>query len=144
MYPVKNYSEHSFCGIMSSFILYFICREMAKKLLILLLISLFTVPHLLPSAYSFLFPPSDQALPLWWEIKILLISNGNYKIDYNLFISKGSNLIFLEEKEIYLDTVKKKFAWKWKYQKPHIPRSMLAFFSYSHDAKVEISIHPHF
>ena len=89
MYPVKNYSEHSFCGIMSSFILYFICREMAIKLLILLLISLFTVPHLLPSAYSFLFPPSDQALP-------------------------------------------------------HILRSMLAFFSYSHDAKVEISIHPRF
>lgn len=259
MYPVKNYSEHFFCGIMSSFILYFICIEMAKKLLILLLISLFTVPHLLPSAYSFLFPPSDQALPLWWEIKILLISNGNYKvneenssysahysftllwtgcmerdngdyllyyenselisfeakekgifpestkiigtddfqdkpsfklnyilkkgenlhfdffvrsfiipqnesehkfqlslpaskensrrsskIDYNLFVSKGSNLIFLKEKEIYLNTVKKKFAWKWKYQKPHIPRSMLAFFSNSHDVKVEISILPCF
>jgi len=259
MYPVKNYSEHSFCGIISSFILYFICREMAKKLLILLLISLFTVPYLLPSAYSLLFSPSDQALPLWWEIKILLISNGNYKvdegnssysahysftllwtgcmerdngdyllyyenselisfeaeekgifpestkiictddfqdkpsfklnyilrkgenlhfdffvksflipkneskrkyqlslpaskensrrsseIDYNLYVSKGSNLIFLVEKGIYLDTVKKKFAWKWKYQKPHIPRSMLAFFSYSHDVKVEISIHPHF
>ena len=244
---------------MGSFILYFICREMAKKLLILLSISLFTVPHLLPPAYSFLFPHSDQVLPLWWEIKILLTSNGNYKIDernssysaqysftllwtgcmerdnsdyllyyenselisfeaeeegifpestkiicsddfhdrpsfklnyilrkdenlhfdffvksflipqneserkyqlslpaskensrhsseidYNLFVYKGSNLIFLEEKEIYLDAVEKKFAWKWKYQKPHIPRSIPKFFSNSHDVKVEISIDPHF
>jgi hypothetical protein len=71
-------------------------------------------------------------------------SRRSSKIDYNLFVSKGSNLIFLEEKEIYLDIVKKKFAWKWKYQKPHIPRSMLAFFSNSHDVKVEISIHPRF
>jgi hypothetical protein len=232
---------------------------MAKKLLILLLISLFTVPPLLPPAYSLLFPPSDQALPLWWEIKILLISNGNYKveernssysahfsfallwtgcmekdngdyllyyenselvsfeaeekgifpestkiisaddfhdkpsfklnyilrkgenlhfdffvkgflipknesehkfqlslpaskenshrssdIDYNLFVSKGSNLIFLEEKEIYLNTVEKNFAWKWKHQKPLTPRSIVAFFSSSHDVKVKISIEPHF
>lgn len=232
---------------------------MAKRLLILLLISLFTVSHLLPHAYGLLFLPSDQALPLWWEIKILLISNGNYKvdernssysahysftllwtgcmekdngdyllyyenselisfkaeekgifpestkiiytedfhdkpffklnyilrkgenlhfdffvksflipqnesehkfqlslpasrensrhsseIDYNLFVSKGSNLIFLEEKEIYLDTVEKKFAWKWKYEKPHIPQSVPDFFSNSHDVKVKISINPHF
>jgi hypothetical protein len=232
---------------------------MAKKLLILILISLFTVTHLLPSAYNFLFPPSDQALPLWWEIKILLTSSGNYKIDeknssysahysftllwtgcmekdngdyllyyenselisfkaeekgifpestktkytddfhdkpsfklnyilrkgenlhfdffvksflipkneskrkyqlilpaskensrrsssidYNLYVSKGSNLIFLEEKGIYLDTIEKKFAWKWKYKKPHIPRSLPAFFSNSHDVKVKISMNPHF
>ena len=232
---------------------------MAKKLLITLLISSFTLPHLLPSTHSFIFPLSDQALPLWWEIKILLISSGNYRIDernssysahysftllwtgcmekdngdyllyyenselisfkaeekgifpestkiictddfhdkpsfklnyilrkdenlhfdffvksflipkneskrkyqlclpaskenslrsseidYNLYVAKGSNLIFLEEKGIYLDTIEKKFAWKWKYQKPHIPRSMPAFFSNSHDVKVEISINPHF
>ncbi len=232
---------------------------MAKKLLVLFLISLFTSPHLLPSAYCLLFPFSDQALPLWWEIKILLISNGNYKVDegnssysahyaftllwtgcmekdngdyllyyenselisfeaeekgifpestkiiraddfhdkpsfklnyilrkgenlhfdffvksflipknksehkfhldlpaseensrhsseinYNLFVSKGSNLIFLEEREIYLDTVEKKFAWKWKYQKQHPNPSMPVFFFNSHDVKVEVSIDPHF
>jgi len=232
---------------------------MAKKLLILLLISLFTIPHLLQPAHSFLFFTSDQALPLWWEIKILLSSSGNYKIDeknssysahysftllwtgcmekdngdyllyyenselisfeaeekgrypestkiiytddfydkpsfklnyilrkgenlhfdffvksflipknkskrkyqlslpaskessrrsseidYNLYVTKGSNLIFLEEKGIFLDTVEKKFAWKWRYQKPRLPQSMPAFFSNSHDVKVEISIDPHF
>jgi hypothetical protein len=232
---------------------------MAKKLLILLLMSLFTVPHLLPPAYSFLFSPSDQALPRWWEIKIFLSSSGNYKIDernssysanysftllwtgcmekdngdyllyyenselisfeaeetgiypestkviktddfhdkpsfklnyilrkgenlhfdffvksflipknkskrkyqlslpaskensrcsseieYNLYVTKGSNLIFLEEKGIFLDAVEKKFAWKWKYQKPRLPQSMPAFFSNSHDVKVEIYIDPHF
>ena len=232
---------------------------MAKKLLILLLISLFTIPHLLQPAHSFLFFTSDQALPLWWEIKILLSSSGNYKIDeknssysahysftllwtgcmekdngdyllyyenselisfeaeekgrypestkiiytddfydkpsfklnyilrkgenlhfdffvksflipknkskrkyqlslpaskessrrsseidYNLYVTKGSNLIFLEEKGIFLDTVEKKFAWKWRHQKPRLPQSMPAFFSNSHDVKVEISIDPHF
>jgi hypothetical protein len=232
---------------------------MAKKPLILLLISLFAVPHLLPHTCGPLFFPSNQALPLWWEIKILLISNGNYKveernssysahyaftllwtgcmekdngdyllyyenselisfkaeekgiypesvkiintddfhdkpalklnyilrkgenlhfdffvksflipknksknkyqlslpasrensrhsseIDYNLYVYKGSNLIFLEEKDIYLDNVEKKFVWKWKYQKPNIPQSRPEFFSNSHDVKVEISIVPRF
>jgi hypothetical protein len=232
---------------------------MAKKPLILLLISLFALPHILPYAYGSFFPLSDQALPRWWEIRILLISNGNYEveernssysahysftllwtgcmekdngdyllyyenselisfeaeetgiypesvkvintddfhdkpafklnyilrkgenlhfdffvksflipqnkserkfqlslpasrensrhsseIDYNLFVSKGSNLIFLEEKEIYLDSVEKKFAWKWGYKKPHIPQSVPKFFSNSHDVKVKISIAPHF
>jgi hypothetical protein len=244
---------------MGSFILYFKCREMAKKLLILLLISLFAVPHLLQPGYSSFFSTSDQALPLWWEIKILLRSSGNYKIeeedssysanysftllwtgcmekdngdyllyhdnselisfeaeekgrypqstkiiyaddfpdkpffklnyilrkgenlhfdfsvksflipknksrhkyqlclpaskensyrsaeiDYNLYVTKGSNLISLEEKGIYLDTVEKKFTWKWKYQKPHLPQRMPSFFFHSHDVKVEISIDPHF
>ncbi len=71
-------------------------------------------------------------------------SRHSSDIDYNLFVSKGSNLIFLEEREIYLDTVEKKFAWKWEYHKPHIQRSIPAFFSSSHDVKVQISIDPHF
>jgi len=247
------------CGNNGLFILYFIGGLMAKKLFILFLISLLTAPGFLPPAYS-LFPPfSDQALPLWWEIKILLISDGNYKvdegkssysahysftllwtgcmerdngdyllyyensellsfearekgifpesvqiisaedyrdkpffklnyilrkseklhfdfivksflipqnrsvnkfylslpaseensyhsseIDYDSFISKGSNFIFLNEKEIYLATVKKKFAWEWKFQKWHITQSKPVFFSNSHDVEVEIFIDPHF
>jgi hypothetical protein len=259
MNPVKNFSVLSFCGIVGPFILYFVSRVMAKKLLILILISLFPVPSFLPPVYSLLFHPSDQPLPIWWEIKILLTSNGNYRveeenstfsghysftlrwtgcmekddgdyllyyenselvsfkaeekgifpdstkiistddfadkpyfklnyilrkgknlhfdffvkgflvpknesehklqlslpaskknyrhsseIDYNLFVTKGSNLIFLEEKEIYLDTVKKNFAWKWKFQKPPLPRSIPSFFSSSHDVKVEVCLDPHF
>ncbi len=66
------------------------------------------------------------------------------EIDYNLYITKGSNLVFLEEKGIFLDTVEKKFYWKWRYQKPRLPQSMPAFFSHSHDVNVEISIEPHF
>ncbi|NIM58844.1 MAG: hypothetical protein GTO16_07880 [Candidatus Aminicenantes bacterium] len=232
---------------------------MAKKLLILLFISLLSVPHLLQPAYSFLYSTSDQPVPLWWEIKILLSSSGTYKIeegdssytahygfellwtgcmekdngdyllyyenselisfdaeetgiypeytkiihtddfqdkpsiklnyilrkgenlhfdffvksfpvpknkskhkyqlclpaskenslrsskiDYNSHIIQGSNLIFLEEKEIFLDTVEKKFFWRWSYQKPKIPQSMPAFFFNSHDVIVEISIEPRF
>ena len=232
---------------------------MVKKLLILLLISLFAVPHLLQPAYSFLLSASDQAVPLWWEIEILLSSSGAYRIeesdssyvadycfellwtgcmekdngdyllyfenseiisfyaeetgiypeftkimktddfqdkpsfklnyilrkgenlhfdffvrsflipknkskrkyqlilpaskensrrsseiDYNSYITQGSNLIFLEEKEIYCDTVEKKFFWRWRYQKPQIPRSMPPYFHISHGVLVEISIEPHF
>lgn len=248
-----------FCRIIGLFILYFIVGLVAKKLFILFLIFLLTAPGFLPPAYSLLSPFCDQALPLWWEIKILLISEGNYKvdeekssysarysfmllwtgcmerdngdyvlyyensellsfearekcvfpesvqiisaedfrdkpsiklnyilrkgenlhfdfivksflipqsksvnkfylnlpaseensyhsseIDYDSFVSKGSNLIFLDEKEIYLAAVEKKFAWEWKYQKWHITQNKPVSFFNTHDVEVKISLDPHF
>jgi len=237
----------------------FIYGVMSKKLLILFLICLLTSPSFLPPAQCLHSPFSDQPLPLWWEIRILLTSDGNYKVDeekssysahysftllwtgcmerdngdyllyyenselisfeageegifpesiqiipaedfqdkpsfklnyilkkgenlhfdffvksflipqnesehkfylnlpaseensshsseinYDLFVSKGSNHIFLDEKEIYLATVERKFTWEWKYQKCYTIQSKSIFFSNSHDVKVKISIKPHY
>lgn len=54
---------------------------MAKKLLILFLlflpltIGIIALSHCPPSSFS------DQPLPLWWEIRIILESEGNYKVN---------------------------------------------------------------
>ena len=54
---------------------------MVKKILIIFLICLFTSPSFLPPAQCLHSSLSDQPLPIWWDIKILLISDGDYKVN---------------------------------------------------------------
>lgn len=249
-----------FCVELLAFLFYILYRAMVKRILVLLLFSLLITPCLPHSVFSLLPSSScNQALPLWWEIRILLISDGNYttkegkasysgkysftirwtgcmekddldfllyyenselikfkaeekgifpettrtlstkdfldkpsfslnyilkkgdnlhfnfivkgfltplnesehkfflilpaseenslessEIDYNSFITKGSNSVFLDEKRIYLSNVKKKFTWEWDYKKWHIIQDKQVFFSNTHEVKVEIFIKPHF
>jgi hypothetical protein len=66
------------------------------------------------------------------------------EIIYNSFITKGSNLIFLEEKQIYIDSVEKKLSWEWNYQKWQTIQNTPVFFSNGHNVKFQFSIKPHF
>jgi hypothetical protein len=66
------------------------------------------------------------------------------EINYDSFVTKGSNHIFVVEKDIYSDSVQKKSSWVWNYQKWHIIQNKPVFFSNSHEVKVEISVKPHF
>jgi len=66
------------------------------------------------------------------------------EINYDFFVSRGSNHIFLVEKDIYSDSVEKKSSWEWKYQKWHIIQNNPVFFSNSHQVKVEVLVKPHF
>ncbi len=66
------------------------------------------------------------------------------EIDYGSFVSKGSNLIFLEEKKIHSETVEKKSSWEWNYQKWRLVEKVPVFFSNSHQVTIDISIKPHF
>lgn len=66
------------------------------------------------------------------------------KKDYDPFVFNGSNSISMEEKEIYLTSVEKIFAWKWKYRRWSMDQKKYVYFSHLHEVKVEISIMPHF
>ncbi len=66
------------------------------------------------------------------------------EIDYDSFISRGSNLIFLEEKKIHTETVEKKSSWEWNYQKWRLIEKVPVFFSNRHEVTIDISIKPHF
>ena len=66
------------------------------------------------------------------------------EINYDSFVTKGSNHIFLVEKDIYSDSVEKKSSWEWKYQKWHKIQDYPVFFSNSHEVKVEVLVRPHF
>ena len=66
------------------------------------------------------------------------------EINYDSFVTKGSNHVFLVEKDIYSDSVEKKSSWEWKYQKWHNIQDNPVFFSNSHEVKIEVSVRPHF
>ncbi len=66
------------------------------------------------------------------------------EIIYTPFVSKGSNQIFIPEKNIYTDAVEKRAYWQWKYQKWHPIQNNLVYFSNIHDARIEIVVKPHF
>jgi len=64
-------------------------------------------------------------------------------IDYESFISFGSNHISLKEKEIYSKSIKKKFSWKWRYQNWPIAQKKHVYFTNKHEVEVEIYLTPH-
>jgi len=66
------------------------------------------------------------------------------EIDYGSFVTKGSNHIFVVEKDIYIDSVEKKSSWEWKYQKWHMIQNNPVYFSNNHEVKIEITMKPHF
>jgi len=66
------------------------------------------------------------------------------EINYESFIVKGSNLIFLEEKDIYAAPVDREFTWTWKrYTWAPSPENPIRLTNL-HKVKVKISIEPHF
>lgn len=66
------------------------------------------------------------------------------EIDYDTYVFKGSNRIFLGEQKIYIKSVKKDFSWKWKHQGWQIGTERLVHFSHIHEVKVEIFVIPRF
>ena len=66
------------------------------------------------------------------------------EINYDSFITKGSNHVYLLEKDIYSDSVEKKSSWEWKYQKWQMIQNNPVYFSNSHQVNIEILISPHF
>lgn len=65
------------------------------------------------------------------------------KFDYNSFVIKGSNSVFLEENDIYHDKVEKFFTWKWKHHNRLQTGKRPVSFSNSHKVEVKVSITPH-
>jgi hypothetical protein len=65
------------------------------------------------------------------------------EMDYNSFVSRGSNQIFFEEDKIFGGPAEKTFAWHWKNQKWQLFQNRTVFFSNRHQVKVNISIVPH-
>lgn len=66
------------------------------------------------------------------------------KFDYNAYLTRGSNSIHLEEKDIYTDSCKKSYSWNWKHQKYLIEDEMPISFVNSHKVKVTLTIIPHY
>lgn len=62
------------------------------------------------------------------------------EIDYDSYVFKGSNRIFLDEQKIYIKSVKKEFSWKWKYQGWQIGTERLVHLSHIHEVSVEIFV----
>lgn len=61
---------------------------------------------------------------------------------YNACITKGSNRIALEEKEIYAGPAARKFAWDWKHQRWLLEQQHNVLNSQSHRVEVSLSIIP--
>ncbi len=66
------------------------------------------------------------------------------KFDYNVYLTKGSNSIYIEEKDIYSDSLKKDYSWNWKHQKYFMGNETPISFSNSHKVKVTLTIIPHY
>jgi len=64
-------------------------------------------------------------------------------IEYNSFVSKGSNQISFEEDKLSSAPVEKTFTWYWKNQRWTLLQDKTVRFSNSHQVKVKISIVPH-
>jgi hypothetical protein len=66
------------------------------------------------------------------------------EVDYDSLVLKGSNHIFLEEKEIYFGPVEKNFSWTWRHKQWLLKENRTVSASNSHKVKVKISIMPHY
>jgi len=64
--------------------------------------------------------------------------------DYNTYLTKGSNSIQLEEKDIYSDSFKKSYSWDWRHQKYLVEDEKPISFFNSHKVKVTLTIIPHY
>lgn len=73
-----------------------------------------------------------------------IISESQPKFDYESFITKGSNNIFLEEKEIYVAPLKREFSWTWKQQKWSSQHTIPTRLTNLHKVKVKVSIEPRY
>ena len=71
-------------------------------------------------------------------------STNHPEIKYNSSIAKGSNRIFLNEKEIYDSEVKKCFDWTWKQYVWPSTQDIHGLITNFHNVKIQIFITPHF
>ena len=65
------------------------------------------------------------------------------KFNYNDYIIKGSNRIFVVEKEIYNHQIDKTYQWSWKYQKWLKGPGNTVFLSNNHQVQVNLLVIPH-
>jgi len=66
------------------------------------------------------------------------------EINYDLYVFKGSNCVFLEEQKIYSKSTKKNFSWRWKHQGWQMESEKPVFLSHIHEVNVEIFVIPRF
>lgn len=82
--------------------------------------------------YALQFPASEEG------------AKGMEANDYNLYITEGSNRVFLDKKEISREPVTKTFQWNWSSQKWLSQQKSSVFLSQSHEVKAKILILPHY
>ena len=64
--------------------------------------------------------------------------------DYGSFITRGSNRICLEERDIFKPDLEKKFNWSWKHEQWLQRQKRTVLFANQHWAEVKISIESHY
>ena len=69
-------------------------------------------------------------------------SNLFHGVNYNLYVTKGINIVSIEKRKIYRDTIKKKFNWKWKHEGwlPHVKKPV--FYVHNHSVEIEVVVTP--
>jgi len=71
-------------------------------------------------------------------------SKLNPEMQYDSFITEGSNQVFLGEREIYDVPVKREFSWTWQLKKWILGFKHPTFLTNLHKAKLRLSITPQF
>lgn len=64
-------------------------------------------------------------------------------LDYNAFVSEGSNRVFLDESAIVRQTEVKKFAWTWKWRAWNQKTDRPVLTESTHQAVVTVAVTPH-
>ncbi|UCC40448.1 MAG: hypothetical protein JSV96_03080 [Candidatus Aminicenantes bacterium] len=97
------------------------------------------------SVNGFCIPQNESEYKFYLYLPVSEENSERFsEIDYDAFVFKGSNRIFLEEKKIYTKSAKKDFCWNWRYQGWQIGAEKSVFLSHIHEVKVEIFIIPRF
>jgi hypothetical protein len=69
-------------------------------------------------------------------------SNLFHSIDYNLYVTKGINIVSIKKNKIYRDKIKKNFNWKWKHEGwlPEVTKPV--FYFHNHSVEIEVTVIP--
>ncbi len=94
---------------------------------------------------SFFVPQNDSEDKFYLNLPSSEENSQKFsEVNYNSFVSNGSNRISLEEKVIYLGPQEKIFSWTWKNARWLFKQERTVFISNSHKVKVNICIKPHY
>ena len=66
------------------------------------------------------------------------------EFNYNAYLTKGTNSIHFQEKDLYSDSLKESYSWHWKHRKYTMRNEMPISFFNLHKAKVTLTIIPHY
>jgi len=102
-----------------------------KGLLLDFLIQGFEVPRSVPrDAFYLHFPASAE--------------NGSHEagLQYNLFITKGSNSIILNDAALKKGGEEKKFSWTWRYRTGVQKKNQILFMTNRHEAEATLVVTP--